>query len=499
MKVLYVDDYDMDRKLVRAALKADGGFKLTETASREQFEASLVEGDYDVVLSDFHMFGFDGLEAIDLVQKRSPGVPIIIVTGTGTEEVAVEAWKRGAADYVLKTAKHIRRLPVTIRSALEKIELERERRQAKERLRERERDLTEAQRLAHLGSWDWDLQTGQVKWSDEVYRIFGLDPEHFEPQIDSIMSRFHPDDWSEYEEVTRQAIANHDRYTFESRILLPDGSERALSSTSEGRYDDEGNLTHIFGTVLDITERKRMETELRERQKELAHLGRLATMGEMAAGIAHELKQPLQAIANYAKGISMRLENAAANSRELSEATEKIIGQTQRGSDIIDRVQSNAKKCEPRRIATDLNQLLQDLLKLVEHELGQEQVALELDLQEDLPFVLADPVQIQQVAMNLIRNALDAMHDAQPDHRRLTLATSVADGDMVEVTVGDTGEGLNEETREKVFDAFFTTKTDGLGMGLAISRTIVLAHEGEIWTSPNTPEGTVFRFTVPTA
>ena len=238
--------------------------------------------------------------------------------------------------------------------------------------------------------------------------------------------------------------------------------------------------------------------ELREREKELAHLGRLSTMGEMATGIAHELRQPLYAITNYAAGISWHLQNATADPQELTEAMEKITAQARRASDIIGRLRSTVQKCEPRRSSTDMNELLDDVLQLVEHELRQEGVAVHLDQQDKLPLVLADAIQIQQVAVNLIRNALDAMRDMPSKEKQLTLATSIADGDAVEVCVADTGIGLSEEVRRKIFDAFFTTKAEGLGMGLAICQTIIERHEGRIWATPNSPHGTVFRFVMPT-
>lgn len=209
-------------------------------------------------------------------------------------------------------------------------------------------------------------------------------------------------------------------------------------------YDavDQEAVEHLSVAIVEALRNKRAEQGLRERGKELAHLGRLSTMGEMAAGIAHELKQPLSAITNYATGITWHLQNATADPQDLPDVMEKISAQARHASNIIDRLRSSVRKCEPCRSSTDINHLLTDLLKLVEHELRQESVSVHLDLQDKVPLVFADAIQIQQVALNLIRNATDAMRGISWKERQLTLATSVADGDTVEVSVCDTGTGL---------------------------------------------------------
>jgi len=187
------------------------------------------------------------------------------------------------------------------------------------------------------------------------------------------------------------------------------------------------------------------------------------------------------------------------DSGELNETMEKVIAQARRAADIIDRLRGAVQRREPSTGPTNLNDLLQGSLRLVDHEIRQNSVDVRLDLEQDLSPAFADDIQIQQVAVNLIRNAVDAMRDMPSDQRCLTLTTSVADGDTVEVGVGDTGKGLSDEALGKLFDPFFTTKAEGLGMGLAISRTIIQTHNGRIWATPNSPQGTVFRFVLPTA
>jgi len=295
-----------------------------------------------------------------------------------------------------------------------------------------------------------------------------------------------------------QRLKGKDVGIIEMEVIAREGKRRFVELNS-ALVMEGSEAVGTQGVIRDVTNRKLAEEQLREREKELVHLGRLSTMGEMAAGIAHELKQPLCAITNYATATSFRLQDATADSQELTDLLEKISAQSQRASDIINRLRGTVRKCEPRRSSTDMNELLNDLLKLVEHELRHEGVSVNLDMQENLPFVFADAIQIQQVVLNLIRNAVDAMRGSSSKQRQLTLITSVTDNDAVETCVGDNGIGLSEEIRGKMFDAFFTTKPEGLGMGLAISRTIVEAHEGRIWAAPNSPRGTMFRFVLPTA
>ncbi len=258
-----------------------------------------------------------------------------------------------------------------------------------------------------------------------------------------------------------------------------------------------GDEPRALVMIEDITEQKRMEAGIRQRDAELAHMARLHTMGQLAAGLSHELNQPLYAITNYATGVIWRMRTGTDDPGELSETMEKIVSQARRAADIIGGLRRAVKKRDACMSSTDLNELLCDLLKLVDHQIRQNSIAVRLDLQRDLPSVVADDIQIQQVALNLIRNALDAMRDVPPEQRCLTLTTSVAENGMVQVGVGDAGRGLSDEARSKLFDPFFTTKAEGLGMGLAISQAIVDAHRGRVWTTPNSPQGTIFCFSIP--
>ncbi len=274
---------------------------------------------------------------------------------------------------------------------------------------------------------------------------------------------------------------------------------RWYSITMDPVLDEAGNVTSAVHVATDITDRKRAEERLKQRETELARLAQISMMGEMAGEMAHELNQPLYAITNYAAGVTLRLRDSVADPGQFTEVLEKITGQARRASDIIRRLGNAVRNRAPRRSTTYLNDVLREALEFVGHELRQDSVSVQLDLQESLPAVLADVIQIQQVVLYLIRNAREAMHDVPADQRQLMLMTTTADDEtLVQVGVGDTGKGLDTEAGDGIYYPFFATKSQGLGMGLAISRTIVEAHEGRIWATPNTPCGTVFRFVIPT-
>lgn len=263
--------------------------------------------------------------------------------------------------------------------------------------------------------------------------------------------------------------------------------------------DAQGRITHFISTGKDITERRRAEQELRRHQAELAHVARLSTMGEMAAGLAHELNQPLSAIVNYSQGCIRRLRAGKAGADELLPVVEQVRTQAERAGEIIRRMRNFARKSEPCRAAVDVNAMIREIAELAEPDVRRHQARLRLVLADRMPPVLADMIQIEQVLLNLMLNGLEAMEAVRIDDRELVVSTEAASPDTVKVTVHDSGPGLPTHVGKRVFDPFFTTKPKGMGMGLSLSRSIIEAHGGRLWVLSETHRGATFQFTLPIA
>jgi two-component system sensor kinase FixL len=284
--------------------------------------------------------------------------------------------------------------------------------------------------------------------------------------------------------------------SIEIRIRHADGSWRTLEArSSTWLYDPE--VAGIVVNSRDVTGRKRAEEEARQRQAELAHVLRVSTVSELAAGLAHEINQPLSAIVAYAKGCARRMRSASGRPEELLEAMEEIAAQAVRADRIVRRLRDFVRKREPRRERVILNDLVRAVTSLVASEAREQGITLQLDLAPDIAALWVDGVQIEQVILNLVRNSIDAMRGLDSMQRVLSIRTANVGHEGVELAVSDVGEGLSGVEPEQLFDPFFTTKSSGLGMGLSISRSIIEAHQGHLWAERNPGPGATFRFIVP--
>jgi PAS domain S-box-containing protein len=259
--------------------------------------------------------------------------------------------------------------------------------------------------------------------------------------------------------------------------------------------DADGCVTHVILSAVDVTERERAAEQARERQATLAHMERLRTMGQMATGLAHELTQPFGAIANYAAACRRSLASGRMSEEQLGQTLAEIGSEAARAGAIVHRLHGFVRKQQPQASAIDVNDVVEDGLRLLAFDLRQAGVEVRVALADGLPHVLADAVQVGQVLVNLIRNAIDAMAGVSPDRRRLVLETAIA-GPMVRVAVHDVGCGVTPQAMDHIFDAFFTTKPDGLGVGLALCRTIVEEHGGHLSAAPGPAGGMTFAFTL---
>jgi PAS domain S-box-containing protein len=357
--------------------------------------------------------------------------------------------------------------------------------------------LNEAQGLAHIGSFACNFVTGQnFHLSDETIRMHGFDPSGPQVPFEDFFATIQPEDLQGVKDALEKAIRTRTDYDIEYRICRADyGNIRFFRSL--GHHNPAGGIGDYVGTTIDITERKRAEEareKLRLLEADLAHMNRVNMMGELAAALAHEIKQPITAAVTNAGACVRFLEMERPDILEAREAASGTVGCATRAAEIIDRVRALFKKTAPQWEPVNINELIREIALLLQNEIRRHSVAVHLGLAENLPEVMADRVQLQQVLMNLMLNAIEAMQGVSA---HLEINSQRTDDGQLLIAVSDTGLGLPTAKADQIFDAFFTTKPQGTGMGLAISRSIVESHGGRLWASSNSGRGATFRFTLP--
>jgi PAS domain S-box-containing protein len=370
-----------------------------------------------------------------------------------------------------------------------------DRKRAEDALRRNEAYLAEAQWLSATGSFGWNVRSGDIFWSEETHRIFGLDPA-VKPTIDFVLERVHPDE-REFVRGQIEGVAEGGRdFDVEHRLLMPDGKVKHLYVRSH-RVKSESADEEIVGSVADITAIREAQEALHAAQAELAHVTRRTTLGEMGASIAHEVNQPLAAIVTSAQACLRWLDHAPPDLEEVRRAVKRIADDGNRAGEVIRSVRALSKKDDAQRAPLDLNDVINDVIALVQRELLTHRVSLRTDLAPILPAVLADRVQMQQVILNLVINAIEAMEAVTERPRELVVRCLQDEADRVAIAVTDNGIGIVAANGDRLFDAFVTTKPTGMGMGLSICRSIVESHGGRIWIEPNSAEGATSRFILP--
>jgi PAS domain S-box-containing protein len=625
LRVLSVEDDPKDAELIQDLLQTEGVVcEITRVETEAALLASISRGGIDLILADYSLPSFDGISALKIAMKACPEVPFIFVSGTLGEEVAIEALKIGATDYVLKTS--LSRLVPSMLRALREATQSAERKRAEQALRQSEAYLVEAQRLSHTGSFGWKPSGREIVWSEETFRIFQYD-RATKPTIDLVVQRVHAEDVAAVQETIAHAVQDGNDFEHEYRLLMPDGAvkhvhvvahaerdesgelefvgavmdttaakqveealrrsegyladaqrlirtgswawnvatrqsvywslenyrlfgfdpeegipsddafyhrvhpedrdrvrrEVFLESPDEGSHFDvefrlvlpggaiqyvrstghpvrnmSGHVLEYVGTSIDVTERKRADEErerLRQVQADLEHLSRVTTMDELTSSLAHEIKQPITAAVTDARTCLRWLGRDQPDVTEAREAAARIVKDVTRAADIIGRISSLFKKGALQRELVDVNELIREIIVLLRNEADRYSIAIRTDLAADVPKVMADPVQLQQVFMNLILNGIDAMQGTT-DGRELTVTSQSSDAELL-ISVSDTGVGLPAEQAEQVFKPFFTTKKKGTGMGLPISRSIIESHGGRLWAVGAAGRGATFQFTLP--
>jgi PAS domain S-box-containing protein len=615
LHLLLLEDNPNDAELVQALLQENQfACEITLVQTREGFLEALRMPQIELILADYRLPSFDGLSALHLAQQHRPDVPFIFVSGVLGEEVAVDALRIGATDYVLKT--RLSRLVPAVERALREARERSERARAEDALRRNEMYLAEAQVLSHTGSFGWDVASGELYWSDETYRMFEVD-RSVRPSTQLVIERTHPDDRARLRAVLERAELDRKAFAVEHRLALPSGAVKDVYVVARGTECD--SIFSFVGAVTDVTERKRSEQTLREQaslldlthdaifvrdmdgritywnrgaealygwsaqeatgklaadllntaslvpleriletlresghwegelvrmtkarayvtvasrwslqcnaqgvpvaaletnnditlrkraeqererlrqlESDLAHINRVSMMGEMAASLAHEVKQPMAAAAMNASACMQWLRRAVPDIAQADGAAAAAAAALKRAIDIINGVYSLYTQSPSVRQCLDVNDIIREMTFLLHETAKRNSIGIRTELDPTLRKTSADPVQLQQVLLNLMMNAIEAMRE---NGGEIVITSEWAEeGDDLVISVIDAGVGLPPGCSERVFDAFFTTKENGTGMGLCICRRIVEAHGGRLIAIPNAGPGATFRFTVP--
>ncbi|SAK57514.1 ATPase [Caballeronia catudaia] len=417
----------------------------------------------------------------EITRVRHDGSEIVIAS-----RAALLRDAKGLPRAVLATSNDI-----TQRKRME-AELQRQR----DALKRSEAFLLDAQRLSRTGSIATRLPAGTMWWSDEAYRIFDY-PRDMTPSIDAILARAHADDIEIVRGAHQAAESGVCEIDVEHRLLLPDGSVKHVHFVAH-RASTESDGDEYVGALMDVTETKLAQEALARSTAELAHVTRVTMLGELAASIAHEVTQPMAAIVTSG-GAGLRwLDRAQPEIAEAQQSITQMIRDAKRASEVIARIRAMAKKRDSQPARLDVNEIVGETIELVRRELARHRVDVRTDLATPSPTVRCDRVQLQQVLINLIMNAAQAMSGVNaPRVLRIATGASVSDAGHVQITVQDSGTGISEDNARRLFDAFFTTKAEGMGMGLSICRSIIEAHGGRIWAEAPDEGGARLCFVLP--
>lgn len=371
-----------------------------------------------------------------------------------------------------------------------------DRKRAEEKLRQSEAFLADAQRLSRTGSFAMTLGTERITWSAETYRIFEVAPTTPEVPLATVLSRVHPDSLQTVKQVIEQARNGGGDFDYEIVLSMPDQSSKNVRVLAHSERNKNGDQ-ELTGAIQDITDSRKAEEALDEARSELSYVTRATSLGVLTASIAHELNQPLAGIVTNASTCLLALGADPPNIDVANDTARRMIRDANRSADVIVRLRALFSRKPPVIEPVDMNEVAMEAIALATSDLQRARLMVTTHLYGELPLVAGARVQLQQVIMNLLRNAIDAMSEAGGRSRRIVIRTeSSAEGD-IQFSVEDAGVGLPADDMDRIFDSFYTTKQDGMGIGLSVSRSIVENHNGRLWARANEEQGITVSFTLP--
>jgi two-component system sensor kinase FixL len=364
-------------------------------------------------------------------------------------------------------------------------------------LRETQERMELAASAAELGMWEWDIARNEIWITDKGRALFGFAPSE-KVDFERFRSRVHPQDRESVLMAVENSLRTSEEYRSEYRVVLPSGQLRWIAGRGHVEFNGNGQPVRMRGASLDITERKQAEEQAARQRNEMAHLSRVSTLGELSGSIAHELSLPLSAVLSNAQAAQRVLAKGDADLAEVRDILNDIVSEDKHACEVIRRLRQWLKKEEAQQHSLQINEVVEDVLKLIHSDLVNQKITVDTEFAQHLPTVIGDPVQLQQVLLNLVVNACDAMTDCTTPERRVLIRTRVENGSSaVIVSVTDRGGSIPEEKMEQIFEPFFTTKAQGMGLGLSVCRTIISAHRGKLWATNNSDHGATFHFSLP--
>jgi PAS domain S-box-containing protein len=530
IKVLLIEDNPGDAALVGNLLDdfAPGRFALVVAPRLSDAQDQLDRQHFDAVMADLSLPDSTGLETLDRVKAAAPRLPLIVMSGLDDEALALQAVHHGAQDYLVKGTSDGHVIARVIRYAIERQGIEEELRRAHDLLEQRvmertaflkvtnrrlHEEIAERQRTEEVLRKERDFSAAILDTVGALVVV--LDTEgrivrfnrcceqttgYLEAEIKGryVWDIFlEPTEIGDVRPVFRELLARKVGNKYENHWLTRDGRKRLINWSNTVIVDARGEVEHVIATGIDITERRQAEELQHQRMLELAHVSRLSTMGQMATEIAHELNQPLAAIASYADTCKRMHDAGNCDPADVQHVLREIAVQAERAGDVIRRIRRFVRKEEAERVEVDLGELVTDVVRLTQVEARWNKVTVRTNVQVALPAVRVDKILIEQVVLNLVRNAIEAIASADGHDRDVEIATRLHEDGAVEVAVHDTGPGLPPQIIDKIFQPFFTTKPQGMGMGLSLSQSIAVAHGGKLRAEPRAGHGTTFRLILP--